>query len=62
MVHAGFFHLQGKAAFDREIENNAFSVLPVITISGITEENDVVIAAARVQAHFRNGNLLDALF
>src|SRR5687767_1936736 len=43
-VLPGGFHLNGKEAFDGEIENDAFTGSPVITISRTTEENDVVIA------------------
>lgn len=58
----GYFRLFGKEAFDKEIENDAFTGRPVISISRMTEEKDVVIAEGSVQASFRNGDLLDALF
>jgi ketosteroid isomerase-like protein len=38
----GMFHVTGKAAFDKEIENDAFVGKPAITLSRMTEENDVV--------------------
>lgn len=57
-----FINLQGKEAFDKEIANDAFTGLPKITISRITEENNVVIAEGAVQCYFKNGDLLDAVF
>ena len=58
----GFFHLEGKAAFDGEIENPAFVGSPTITISRVIEEDDVVIAEGAVQAARRDGGMLDAVF
>jgi uncharacterized protein len=37
----GMFHLVGKAAFDKEIENDAFVGRPTITLARMIEENDV---------------------
>lgn len=61
-IMPGYFQLHGKEAFDNEIENDAFTGSPVITIVSLTEENDIVIAEGEVQAYFKNGNLLDAVF
>ena len=58
----GFFHLSGKAAFDKEIENDYFEGRPKIEISRMTEENDVVAAEGSVQCKIKNGGTLDALF
>ena len=58
----GFFHLEGKQAFDGEIENPAFVGSPTITISRVVEEDDVVIAEGAVQAARRDGGMLDAVF
>ncbi|HEX7847767.1 MAG TPA: nuclear transport factor 2 family protein [Chitinophagaceae bacterium] len=58
----GFFHLTGKTAFDKEIENDAFEGKPAISISRMTEENDVVIAEGTVQSKIKAGGMLDALF
>ena len=44
----GTFHLFGKDAFDKEIENDAFIGNPVITITRIIEENNVVVAEGKV--------------
>ena len=40
----GAFHLVGKDAYDKEIENPAFTGSPEITILRMVEENDVVMA------------------
>ncbi|HUO87028.1 MAG TPA: nuclear transport factor 2 family protein, partial [Thermoanaerobaculia bacterium] len=58
----GFFHLVGKAAFDGEIENDAFTGLPEITVTRLIEEDDVVVAEGRVRAKRRDGGVLDAVF
>jgi ketosteroid isomerase-like protein len=54
----GVFHLHGKEAFDKEIENEAFVGSPGITITRLTEENDVVIAEGPVQAQRKGGEPL----
>ena len=51
----GAFHLAGKEAFDREIENEAFVGPPVITVDRLIEENDVVVAEGSVRAQRRDG-------
>ena len=58
----GFFHLEGKPAFDAEIENPAFVGSPTITISRVIGEDDVVVAEGAVQAARRDGGTLDAVF
>ena len=58
----GAFHLKGKAAFDGEIENDAFVGSPTITVSRMTEENDVVIAEGAVRAQRKDGGVLSAVF
>ena len=58
----GAFHLVGKAAFDREVENPAFKGKPTITVSRMVEEDDVVVAEGAVQARRSDGGLLDAVF
>ena len=55
----GVFHVRGKEAFDREIENEAFVGSPLITLTRLTEENDVVVAEGTVQAQKRKGGLLN---
>jgi len=58
----GAFHLVGKEAIDKEIENPAFVGKPTITIKRMTEENDVVVAEGAVQVGRREGGILDAVF
>lgn len=57
-VMPGFFHHRGKDAFDREIENPAFSGKPVITLTRMTEEGDVVVAEGTVIATKADGTKL----
>ncbi len=58
----GNFHLHGKAAFDKEIENENFVGSPTIAVTRMVEENDVVVAEGTVQGKMKAGGLLDALF
>jgi ketosteroid isomerase-like protein len=58
----GAFHLVGKNAFDKEIENDAFVGSPTITITRTVEENDVVIAEGAVRVKKKDDGLLNAVF
>jgi uncharacterized protein len=58
----GAFHLTGKPAFDREIENEAFVGSPTITVTRMTQEGDVVVAEGRVRSARRQGPALHAMF
>lgn len=58
----GFFQLSGKDAFDREIENEAFVGSPIIVVTRMTEENDVVIAEGSVRAQRASGGFMDGVF
>ena len=58
----GFFHLTGKEAFDKEIENDNFEGRPEIKIIRMIEENDIVVAEGSVQSRMKAGGMLDALF
>src|SRR5512134_2792236 len=58
----GAFHLVGKGAFDGEIENEAFVGHPDITVTRMTEENDVVVAEGAVRVARRGGGELHAVF
>ena len=46
----GMFDIRGKEAFDKEIENEAFTGHPAIVVTRVTEEADVVIAEGSVRA------------
>jgi len=58
----GVFHLTGKEAFDKEIENDAFIGSPTITITRLTEEQDIVVAEGIVHSARRDGGFLHAVF
>ncbi|MGH8004387.1 MAG: nuclear transport factor 2 family protein [Limisphaerales bacterium] len=58
----GAFHLIGKEAFDKEIENEAFVGRPAITVTRMTEENDVVVAEGSVRVARSAGGYLTAVF
>lgn len=58
----GFFLHKGKEAFDKEIENDAFVGLPVITIFRMVEEDNIVVAEGEVKCQMKNGGILDAVF
>lgn len=58
----GAFHLKGKDAFDREIENPGFVGSPAITVTRTTEENDVVVAEGSVRTRKKDGEVLTLKF
>ena len=58
----GYFNLKGKEQFDKEIENDAFEGSPVITLTRMVEEGNIVVAEGAVKSKMKNGQLLDALF
>jgi ketosteroid isomerase-like protein len=61
-VIPGMFHSQGKPAFDREIENEAFVGKPEITVTRLVEEADVVVAEGSVRTQRGEGDKLDLRF
>ena len=58
----GVYLHKGKAEFDKEIENDAFTGKPVITVSRMTEQNDIVIAEGKVLATTKEGTVLTIVF
>ena len=58
----GMFHVVGKAAFDQEIENEAFTGSPAITLTRLVEEGEIVVAEGVVSCARRDGGLLKAAF
>jgi uncharacterized protein len=58
----GMFHVTGKAAFDKEIENEAFVGSPAITVSLLVEEHGVVVAEGTVRTRKRAGCDLNLAF
>jgi ketosteroid isomerase-like protein len=55
----GVFHITGKEAFDKEIENEQFIGTPAITVTRMTEENDVVVAEGSVRTQRKDGTFLE---
>ncbi len=51
----GFKHLEGKEAFDGEIENEAFEGRPSLNLDRLVEEGDTVVAIGTGQARRRDG-------
>jgi ketosteroid isomerase-like protein len=51
----GFKHLEGKDAFDGEIENPAFSGSPQLTVDRMIEDGDAVVAIGEGAAHHADG-------
>ena len=58
----GTFRLFGKESFDKEIENDAFVGNPVITVTRMVEENNVVVAEGKVIVKKKEGGFLNAVF
>ena len=58
----GFFYLTGKEAFDKEIENDAFEGRPLINLTRMIEENNIVVAEGSVKSKIKAGGILDAVF
>lgn len=58
----GMFNVVGKAAFDKEIENDAFTGKPVITLTRLVEESDIVVAEGKVRAQKKSGEYLNLVF
>jgi len=56
----GAFRLNGKEAYDNEIENPAFIGSPTITITRMVEEDDVVMAEMTLEARRANGEPMRA--
>jgi uncharacterized protein len=61
-VIPGMFHIRGKEAFDKEIENEAFTGSPIIVVTRLTEEDDVVLAEGTVRAQRKDGGGLHLVF
>lgn len=58
----GAFHITGKPAFDKEIENDAFVGSPTITVTRMIEEHNVVVAEGRVRCTRKDGDVLTLVF
>lgn len=58
----GIFHHEGKEAFDKEIENPAFTGRPIVTMERMTEEVNVVVLEGQVQGKKVDGSTFTAKF
>jgi uncharacterized protein len=58
----GVFHLKGKAAFADEMRKDGLSGSPVMTITRLTEESEVVVAEGTYRAAKWDGGTLDLVF
>jgi len=61
-VLPGSFHLTGKKEFDKEIENPAFEGKPVIVVSKMIEENNIVVAEGTVRAKKKDAEFINLAF
>lgn len=58
----GIFHHTGKDAFDKEIENPAFEGKPVIVLTRVIEENNIVITEGTVRAKKKDAEFINLVF
>lgn len=58
----GAFHARGKEAFDQHIESDGFVDSPAITVTRLTEDNDVVVAEGSVRTQREDGTFLNLAF
>ena len=58
----GIFQKKGKKEFESEIRNDAFQGDPEITVTRMTEENDVVITEGSVRAQKKGGEFINLTF
>jgi ketosteroid isomerase-like protein len=58
----GAFNLNGKEAFNKEIENENFTGSPNIQVIRMVEENNIIVAEGAVQSRMKDGGILDAVF
>jgi uncharacterized protein len=54
----GAYRLEGKDAYDAEIENPAFEGSPVIEVNGMVEEGDVIMAELSIEAKRATGETM----
>ena len=61
-VLPGAFHVRGKADFATHIVDEGFAGHPVISVSRMIEEDNVVVAEGSVRAPKQDGTFLDLVF
>ena len=55
----GAFHIRGKEEFDKQIESEAFVGSPAITVTRLTESDDIVVAEGTVRTQRTDGTFLN---
>ena len=58
----GAFHARGRDAFDAHIEDESFVERPAITVTRLTEADDVVVAQGWVRTQRADGAVLTLEF
>jgi ketosteroid isomerase-like protein len=58
----GMFDVHGIDKFAEHILDEGFAGRPIITVTRLTEENDVVVAEGKVRAPREDGTSLDLVF
>jgi ketosteroid isomerase-like protein len=61
-VLPGAFHFHGKGRFEKEIKNDDYVSGPEITVTRMTEENDVVVVEGSVRTEQRDCGVMNAVF
>lgn len=61
-VIPGAFQVRGKEEFDRHIADEGFVSDPAITVTRLTESNDVVVAEGSVRVQRKDGTFLNLAF
>jgi ketosteroid isomerase-like protein len=58
----GAYHHHGKDAFDREIENDAFTGVPLIRVDRVLDAGETIVVEGRVRANPRAGGNVHLVF
>ena len=61
-VIPGVAHVTGKPAFAKQIEPDAITGNPAITVSRMTEEHNVVVAEGSIRCVRKDGSIRTTLF
>ena len=61
-VVPGAFHLHGKPAFDKELEGQGAAGPPVISVTRVVEEDDIVVAEGHVRNRMEDGSTLSLVY
>jgi ketosteroid isomerase-like protein len=61
-VIPGAFHVQGKREFENHIVDEGFAAKPAITVTRLTESDDVVVAEGYVRTQRTDGTFLNLAF